>query len=161
MTLVPQRTILIPTIKLLWPNQDVPKVPQNRQVSDHTYSSSFIAKTLGFWYANGVNEESENVSPVLISSKNHCFDRFPNQRLSISIKKSTPTNKSFPTSIKKNLQWFKAFPKFFRKGCTPFHNAWTASANSDLLEESCVKILAPEFSCNRSTSCSISSFTLS
>uniref|UniRef100_A0A9I9DXH8 Uncharacterized protein n=1 Tax=Cucumis melo TaxID=3656 RepID=A0A9I9DXH8_CUCME len=51
-----------------------------------------------------------------------------------------PTNKSFSTSIKKNPLRFKAFPKFFRKGCTSFRKAWTGLANSNLLEESCVKI---------------------
>lgn len=73
----------------------------------------------------------------------------------------TPFRECTPssTSMKKNPLCFKAFLKFFRKGlgCSSFRNAWIALANSDFLEESCVKILTLGFTCNKSGSSSPSS----
>ena len=61
------------------------------------------------------------------------------------------TNQNFPcTNIGKDLKKFKSSLRFYIKGRSSFQNAWAALMNSDLLEESGVKIQTLGVECKRS-----------
>ncbi|XP_038887514.1 RNA-binding protein 39-like isoform X1 [Benincasa hispida] len=50
---------------------------------------------------------------------------------------------------KKHSRLLKPFPEHFIRKKTSFFNSWTTLANSDLLEECCVKVQIPDFFPNR------------
>ncbi|KAA0045287.1 uncharacterized protein E6C27_scaffold316G00450 [Cucumis melo var. makuwa] len=63
------------------------------------------------------------------------------------------TNQNFPcTNIGKDLKKFKSSLRFYIKGRSSFQNAWAALMNSDLLEESGVKIQTLGVECKRGKS---------
>lgn len=109
--------------------------------------TKFITQTNhGFWYTNGNEEEIEslpshgvfNFPPSLVLCSQ------PNSSVS-SKKKSSSTKKATLSQIRKISQQFKTLIK----GKTSCRNTWTVLANSDLLEESYVKIQIPGFACTR------------
>ena len=72
------------------------------------------------------------------------------QKASPVQRKKGPNRKSPVQRVVKDLQKFKNYQKFYIKGRASLQNAWTALLNSDLLEESCVKIQTFGLECKRS-----------
>ena len=94
----------------------------------------------GFWYSDELEEESESSPP----SRN--FTCGPSPVFSSQPKlPASPKTKisSAMKAIPFHARNFSKHLKTYTKGRTSFRNIWMSLANSDLLEESCVKIQIP------------------